>query len=213
MTDNTSNTNTIYDKEYVKKCLERINNVKNEIDNQNKILDTLYNGNWTPDINIKNKLNNINIEDLVNSNSNSDYIQLVDPYYIKRSVMNSYMKETWDNLKGDYSTLNKASDFVERMLKCYNFSYRDSCLHDYVWNKHDSSSKLFKIDNKIVFSNSVNYDNINNINDFVDNIVVNIKKYLSHNMQLSWCVKEDYKRQINWVFIIVSYSQSQSQSK
>jgi hypothetical protein len=199
MTDDTSN--EIYSKDYVKKCLERINNVKNEIDNKNKILDTLYNGNWIPDVNIKDKLNNINVEDVLNSYS--DYIQLVDPYYIKRCVINSYMKEKWDNLKEDYSTLNKASDFVERMLKCYNFSHRDSYLHDYVWNKHDFSSKLFKIDNKIVFSNSVNDDNINNINDFVDNIVVNIKKYLPNNTQLSWCIKEDNKRNINWVLIIL----------
>ena len=188
----------------------RIYNIQKELEDENKELAKLYEGENQNDsvyIEMKKKLEEINIENILDSYSEfTSYVSCIDTYQMKRLVVNSHMKEMWENLKGDYSTLKKASEFVQRMLKYYNFSYRDSDLHDYVWTKHDSSSKLFNLDTiekNIVFCNSTNTDS-NNVFEFVDNLATSIRKYLPTNIKLSWKVKEDEKRCMKWVLIILN---------
>ena len=204
--DNDTHDNDTHDT--IKKCIEMMNNIKIKIEKENKELDILYNGNSDYKNeqynNTINKLQNINIDDFVNSYN--DFICIVDPYHIKRAVINAYMKETYDSLKGDYSTLLLASNFVEKLLKYYNFSYRDSVLHDYVWNKHDDKSVLFKMkNNKILFSNSTDYEDINDksLHQFLNSIVDNIKKYVQSNIKVKWIIKKDNRREIHWVLIII----------
>jgi len=204
--DNDTHDNDTHDT--IKKCIEMMNNIKIKIEKENKELDILYNGNSDYKNeqynNTINKLQNINIDDFVNSYN--DFICIIDPYHIKRAVINAYMKETYDSLKGDYSTLLLASNFVEKLLKYYNFSYRDSVLHDYVWNKHDDKSVLFKMkNNKILFSNSTDYEDINDksLHQFLNSIVDNIKKYVQSNIKVKWIIKKDNRREIHWVLIII----------
>jgi hypothetical protein len=209
--DNDTHDNDTHDNDThntIKKCIEMMNNIKIKIEKENKELDILYNGNSDYKNeqynNTINKLQNINIDDFVNSYN--DFVCIVDPYHIKRAVINAYMKETYDSLKGDYSTLLLASNFVEKLLKYYNFSYRDSVLHDYVWNKHDDKSVLFKMkNNKILFSNSTDYEDINDksLHQFLNSIVDNIKKYVQSNIKVKWIIKKDNRREIHWVLIII----------
>ena len=180
--------------------IEKCNKIQKALEEENLKLACLFKSCVRVE-GIKEKLEEINVENLLESYS--EFIPFVDEYNTQRIVVNTHMKETWNNLQGDYSTLEKASAFVEKMLKCYNFSYRDCNLHDYVWNKHNSSSKMFKLHNEIVYSNSVNHDD-NSALKFVDSLVVSIKKYLPKNMELSWMVKEDEKRCIDWVLIILN---------
>lgn len=188
---------------------ERIQKVENSIKEENQKLDVSHNG----DQSFRKSKAYFSLEcDMDNYLSLNDVLYnwerltgIIDPYHTKRSVFNAHMGDHWSqfNLKED-TTMEEAAKFVTDMLKHYNFSHRDSNLHDFVWTMHTpKTSKLFKLDDEIVFSNSVNHGDKSAI-PFVNSLVMSIKKYLPKTLELSWVIREDITRDTDWVLIALS---------